>query len=38
LKLTVRRATHLKRDLKRLMKGGKDIEKLLRAVEILAEV
>lgn len=37
MKLTVRRATQLKRDLKRLMKGGKDIEKLLRAVEILAE-
>ena len=37
MKLTVRRTTQFKRDMKRLLRGGKDIEKLLSVAEILAE-
>jgi len=37
LKLTIRRTTQFKQDIKRLLQGGKDIEKLLRIVEKLAE-
>ncbi|MCF8128378.1 MAG: type II toxin-antitoxin system YafQ family toxin [Deltaproteobacteria bacterium] len=37
MKLTVRRTTQFKRDMKRLLGSGKDIEKLLSVVEILAE-
>ena len=37
MKLTIRRTARLKRDMKGLLRGGKDIEKLLRAIEILAE-
>jgi mRNA interferase YafQ len=37
LKYAVRRTSRLKRDMKKLLKGGKDIEKLIKAVEILAE-
>jgi len=37
LRLAIRRTTQLKRDIKKLLKSGKDIEKLLRAVAILAE-
>jgi len=38
LKLTIRRTAQLRRDIKRLLKGGKDIEKLLSTVKMLAEV
>jgi mRNA interferase YafQ len=37
LKFAVRRTARLKRDIKKLMRGGKDIEKLLRTVEMFAE-
>jgi len=37
LKLTIRRTTQFKRDIKRLLRSGKDIEKLLSIVEELAE-
>jgi len=37
LKLTIRRTTQFKRDIKRLLRGGKDIEKLLGIVGELAE-
>jgi len=37
LKLTIRRTTQFKRDVKKLLKGGKNVEKLLRVIEILAE-
>ena len=37
MKLTIRRTTQFKRDIKRLLRSGKDIEKLLSVVEELAE-
>jgi len=37
LKLTIRRTTQFKRDIKRLLRSGKDIEKLLSIVEELAK-
>jgi len=37
LKLTIRRTSQFKRDIKRLLRSGKDIEKLLSIVEELAE-
>jgi len=37
LNYVIRRSTQFKRDVKRLLRSGKDIEKLLAAVEILAE-
>ena len=37
MKLTIRRTTQFKRDIKRLLRSGKDIEKLLSIVEELAE-
>jgi len=37
LKLTIRRTTQFKRDIKRILRSGKDIEKLLSIVEELAE-
>ena len=37
MKLTVRRTTQFKRDMKRLLRSGKDIDKLLSAAGILAE-
>jgi len=37
LKLTIRRTTQFKRDIKRLLRGGKDIKKLLSVVEELAK-
>jgi hypothetical protein len=37
LKLTIRRTAQFKRDIKRLLRSGKDIEKLLSIVEELAE-
>jgi len=33
LKLTIRRTTQFKRDIKRILRNGKDIEKLLNVVE-----
>ena len=37
MKLTIRRTTQFKRDIKRLLRSGKDIEKLLSIAEELAE-
>ena len=37
MKLTIRRTTQFKRDIKRLLRSRKDIEKLLSIVEELAE-
>ena len=37
MKLTIRRTTQFKRDIKRILRSGKDIEKLLSVVEKLAE-
>ncbi len=37
MKLTIRRTTQFKRDIKGLLRSGKDIEKLLSIVEELAE-
>jgi mRNA interferase YafQ len=37
LRLTIRRTTQFKQDIKRLLRSGKDIEKLLSIVEKLAE-
>ena len=37
MKLTIRRTTQFKRDIKRILRSGKDIEKLLSIVEELAE-
>lgn len=37
MKLTIRRTTQFKRDIKRILRSGKDIEKLLSIVEQLAE-
>lgn len=37
MKLTIRRTTQFKRDIKRLLRGGKDIKKLLSVVEELAK-
>ena len=37
MRFPVRRTRMMKRDVKRLLKRGKDIEKLLSAVEILSE-
>jgi len=37
LKLSIRRTTQFKRDIKRVLQSGKDIEKLLSIVEELAE-
>ena len=37
MKLSIRRTTQFKRDIKRILRSGKDIEKLLSIVEKLAE-
>ena len=37
MKLTIRRTTQFKRDIKRLLRSGKDIWKLLSIVEEIAE-
>ena len=37
MKLTVRRTNQFKRDVKKILKSGKDIEKLLTVIEILSE-
>ena len=37
MKLTIRRTTQFKRDIKRILRSGKDIEKLLSIIEELAE-
>ena len=37
MKLTIRRTTQFKRDIKRLLRSAKDIEKLLSIVEYLGE-
>ncbi len=37
MNLTIRRTTQFKRDIKRLLRSGKDIEKLLSIVEVLAQ-
>ncbi|MDI6751819.1 MAG: type II toxin-antitoxin system YafQ family toxin [bacterium] len=37
MKLTIRRTTQFKRDIKRLLRSSKEIEKLLNIVEELAE-
>ena len=37
MKLSIRRTTQFKRDIKRVLQSGKDIEKLLSIVEELAE-
>ncbi|MBF0227944.1 MAG: type II toxin-antitoxin system YafQ family toxin [Desulfobacterales bacterium] len=37
MKLKVRRTSQFKRDIKKLIRGGKDIEKLLDVIEMLAE-
>jgi mRNA interferase YafQ len=34
---TIRRTTEFKRDIKRLLRSGKDIEKLLAIVKVIAE-
>ena len=37
MKFTIRRTTQFKRDVKKVLRRGKDIEKLLGVVEILSE-
>ena len=37
MKLTIRRTTQFKRDIKRLLRSGKDVEKLLSIIEELAQ-
>jgi len=37
LKSTIRRTTQFKRDVKKVLRSGKNIEKLLNVVEILSE-
>jgi len=37
MKFTIRRTTQFKRDVKKALRCGKDIEKLLHIIEILAE-
>lgn len=37
MKFAVRRTNRMKKDVKKIQKSGKDIEKLLKVVELLAE-